>query len=344
MQAPSIVLQYLPTLKTEYIAFAVSLTLIAGLYLIAKLDKQNRLKQQGLFKLAGEGLAKAVNRIAAESKELIALLFGLDKNEIESLVLNERVANGLVKSAIAIDFFLIAISFFGSFSASRDYALQNGIDAGVAPFVPIAVDGFIGLCVAVIFYGSMVGRSIPLASICLAAFTAVSIHFNVAHIVEVSNSTFAHRLLGAIFPLVIFVGTELLSKLFKLQMARHSQLKTNDDLANEIAAKKAHLQKLDTHLATRQEAIANLSLRFSRRVATKNSPVRQKSDEGEDKYILAKEMVKDLHLADKARAEIVASVTEAYGISARTVDNYLKEMKQKTEAPNKLPLLNGKGA
>ena len=183
----------------------------------------------GLFPWFGHQINRLVEALAANFVHFIAFLFGPKKQNDDA----EHDRNGLylwsTLASIALSIGLAAVSFLGSFDAASKFAVANGVSEQVAPFVPVSVDGFIVLSIIVIFASSMGGYSAKWIRLALLIATGVSIFFNVAHVAE-SNRDLTHVLLGAVFPVIVFMATEISAFQIKAYVVRRSLIKTVSNL------------------------------------------------------------------------------------------------------------------
>ena len=201
----------------------------------------------GLFPKIGQWYSDILSGIVDSFWSIIVLLFGpQDKGEAKG---NDGLYLAATILSVFLSMFLLVISFAGSFTAATDYATKNGIDPSVAIWIPVSVDGFIFLAVLVSFGASLVGASAGIARLLILSFTAISIVFNVEHITKTGNADPQHILLGAIFPVVVFLASEVTSHQISAYIKRKDALKTNQVLAEEIEARQQEIiilpQKID---------------------------------------------------------------------------------------------------
>ena len=111
----------------------------------------------------------------------VALLFGRRLKSDAEAGSNSLYVTFAVLSVLG-SIALTCISFLGSFAAASDYARHHGIDASVANYIPISVDGIIVLSIIVLFSASLGGYSSPWLSLIIIGFRGISIYFNIQHI------------------------------------------------------------------------------------------------------------------------------------------------------------------
>lgn len=201
----------------------------------------------GLFPKIGQWYTGIIAAIVGSYWYLVVLLFGPQgKSEAKG---NDGLYLAATILSVFLSLFLLIISFAGSFTAATNYATKNGIDPSVAIWIPVSVDGFIFLAVLVSFGASLVGAKAGAARLLIFSFTAISVVFNVAHIlqpkqIEINQveirqaqpkkANVQHYLLGAIFPVVVFLASEVTSHQIAAYIRRKDALKTNQALADEI--------------------------------------------------------------------------------------------------------------
>lgn len=207
----------------------------------------------GLFPKVGQWYTCIIAAIVDSYWYLVALLFGpQDKNEAKG---NDGLYLAATILSVLLSVFLLAISFAGSFTAATDYATKSGIDPSVAIWIPVSVDGFILLAVLVSFGASLVGASAGAARLLIFSFTAISVIFNVAHIAKADNADLQHILLGAIFPVVVFLASEVTSHQISAYIKRKDALKTNQVLADEIEAMQQEKTLLPQEIDQKRQAM-----------------------------------------------------------------------------------------
>ncbi len=220
---------------------------------IPKNQNKDNTSWPGLFPKIGQWYTDIIAAIVDSYWYLVVLLFGpQDKNEAkgnDGLYLAATILN------VFLSVFLLAISFAGSFTAATDYAIKNGIDPSVAIWIPVSVDGFILLAVLVSFGASLVGASAGIARLLIFSFTAISVIFNVAHIAKAGNADLQHILLGAIFPVVVFLASEVTSHQISAYIKRKDTLKTNQVLAKEIETLRQEKAILPQEIRQKRQAM-----------------------------------------------------------------------------------------
>lgn len=199
-----------------------------------------RLLNRGLFPAIGDGFTTIIAGIVSMFWSALAFLFGPQGGNKASG--NDGLYLAATIISVIVSLFLAAISFYGSFAAASSYAEAHGIAKEVSNWIPIAIDGFVLLGVLVVFGASLVGERVGWVRFLILAFAVVSVVFNVAHIIEKQTETSKpfslepqHILLGAIFPIIVFLASEVTSKQISAYIERKSSLMTNQLLVKKIA-------------------------------------------------------------------------------------------------------------
>lgn len=161
---------------------------------------------------------------------------------------NDKLYLTVTILSVIFSLFLASISFAGSFTAARAYAEAHGIAASVAAWIPVSVDGFILLGILVVFGASLVAAGAGWVRFLIFTFAAISVIFNVTHILETLGGKILiapqHVLLGSIFPVVVFLASEVTSKQITAYIKRRSVLRSNDELMANISSLKRQKRSL----------------------------------------------------------------------------------------------------
>ncbi len=193
----------------------------------------NTITRIGLFPAIGQGIARILDLHISLFFKLVVFLFGPRRTQAATLD-NDRLYFRFTLISVLASMFLAGVSFTGSYTAARVYAANHGIAEIVASWIPVSVDGFILLGITVVFAASLVGDSAGWVRFLILVFTGISVLFNVAHITETQDTTLQHYLLGAIFPVIVFLSAEVASHQIRAYISRRSSLKSNADIAAEI--------------------------------------------------------------------------------------------------------------
>ena len=213
----------------------------------------NTITRIGLFPASGQVIAKILDWHISQFLKLLIFLFGPKRVQNATLD-NDRLYFRFTLISVLASMFLAAVSFVGSYTAARVYAANHGIDATVASWIPVSVDGFILLGITVVFAASLVGDSAGWVRFLILVFTGISVLFNVAHITETQDTTLQHYLLGAIFPVIVFLSAEVASHQIRAYISRRSTLKSNADIAADIAALTDRRDNLSAEIEEETEA------------------------------------------------------------------------------------------
>lgn len=219
-----------------FIAMALAYTILSDP------EARRQIPQVGLLPWVGSRLEAGGQWVSDWITRIVIFLIGPgDHNEADG----DRLYRKLTIISVITSLFLFAISFRGSFAAGWEFAFKNGIDQSVAKWIPVSIDGGIGLMILTIFACSYVGRKCGLIKLAVLVLTGVSIMFNVAHISQGSQADFIHYLLGAIFPLMVFVSSEVTSFQIKGYIDRKRDIQTNARLKGEIDTLTGQLDALE---------------------------------------------------------------------------------------------------
>lgn len=224
--------------------------------ILLKSAKKENNNWPGLFPWIGESFTDSVGLIVQGLWLVIGFLFGPQNRQETSG--NDSLYLKATIISVCLSLFLAGISFYGSFAAASSYAEAHGIAREVSSWIPIAIDGFVLLGVLVVFGASLVGDQVGWVRFLIFAFAVVSVIFNVAHILEANGSKdlqAQHVLLGAIFPLIVFLASEVTSKQISAYIERKSGLVTNQALAAEIETRIEEKRGLLDEVETKRRAM-----------------------------------------------------------------------------------------
>ena len=229
---------------------------------------QNKDTFKGILPTIGGWFSDAIGWIASGYWSFIEWLFG--PRHQEGSQGNDRLYLTVTRLGVLFSLFLVGVSFFGSYTAARTYAETNGIDPAVAGWIPVSVDGVILLSVLVVFGASLVGAKAGWVRLLIFSFAVISVIFNVAHIIQPKQletnpietkqaqpkkADVQHYLLGAIFPVVVFLASEVTSHQISAYIKRKDALKTNQVLATEIEARQQEMIILPQEIEQKRQAM-----------------------------------------------------------------------------------------
>ena len=232
----------------------------------------------GLFPAIGGVLDSAWRKCSDALLAASAFLFGPRKAE-STQDGGEALYRNVTILSVCGALFLACVSFAGSYTAATAYAKNHGISDAVANWIPVSVDGFILLGIFAVFRASLGGENAGWIRFLIFAFTCVSIVFNVAHITETQTATLNHYLLGAIFPAVVFISSEVAAHQITTYTRRHAALKTIDQIHADILRLEMEAAELQAQVAAQKsrEKIARKT-KPQPRTAKKRSKIEQRRD------------------------------------------------------------------
>ncbi len=190
------------------------------------------IKHRGLFPTIGDQFAHFAAWLLTQFVGVKAFLFGQAEHGSDGES-NDRLYKFVTVASVTISVTLIAINLIGSFTAMRSFAENNGIASSVAMWIPIAIDGFVSLGILVIFGASLVGNRVGWVKLVVFICMILSAFFNVEHILT-DQKNLAHYLLGSIFPLGVYLTSEITAGQIRHYISRCGSLKTNDQLSAQI--------------------------------------------------------------------------------------------------------------
>jgi hypothetical protein len=194
----------------------------------------NQIRRRGLFPAIGREVALTLAEAIKAFRAVITFLFGPRcETTAEG---NDRLYLTVTITSVIASLFLASVSFAGSYTAARAYAIRHGIAPSVAAWIPVSVDGFILLAILVVFGASLVAAPAGWVRFLILIFTIISVVFNVAHITETAKPTVENILLASVFPVVIFLASEITSHQITAYIKRRSAFKSNEQLLTEIEA------------------------------------------------------------------------------------------------------------
>lgn len=193
----------------------------------------DKILEVGLIPLVKLGFVRFGQLIVRLIGILVRLLLGKREGTETETVSGSLYVGSSVLSVLGT-IALVYISFSGSFAAASDFAYKNGIDLSVAHYIPIAVDGLIVLCIVALFTASLGGYKATWLSFVVLFFTGLSIYFNVSHIGE-GVSQVDRYLLGATFPVIVFLASESTKWQIEKAVAFVQSLKTYQELRSDVA-------------------------------------------------------------------------------------------------------------
>lgn len=197
----------------------------------------DRLIEIGVLPLIGLGFQRLGKYIGAATSWFITLLIGKRKG------IEGDAASGALYIATSIIALigtaaLVAISFSGSFAAASAFAQESGIDSSVAAFIPLSIDGLIVVSIIILFSLSLAGQKANILTIVIIVFTGLSVYINIQHIDE-SVNVINRYIVGAVFPITVFLTSELVSFSLRRTTAYISKLKTFQQLVELVTSLKA---------------------------------------------------------------------------------------------------------
>lgn len=224
-----------------YIASIAGFTLV--LYLAYKLDRN---KSEGLIPRVYKFLNKYISLVSNEVIEFFYYLIGREKNS-NATIFDERTFETILKYCIAISTFIAIVTFFGTYTASKNFADLHGLNE-TSWAIPIAIDLVSVLLAMSIFSYTIAGKPTGKLKLGLLVYSSISIYFNVLHAIENQSVNFSIILLGSIFPISLFVSIETLSLLNSARLSRNYMFQTDQDLSEEIEKKRLELSKLQSKI------------------------------------------------------------------------------------------------
>lgn len=308
-----------------YGSIALIITLIAmalAYTILSDPEARREIPQVGLLPWVGGRLEAGGQWVSDWIVRIIAFLIGPGDNAEGD---GDRLYLKITKASVIISMAISVFSFVGSFAASRDFALRNGIDDSVAAWIPISIDGGILLMVLTIFACSYVGRKCGLIKLSLLALTAVSIMFNVAHIAQVEKVGWIHYLLASIFPAMLFISSEVTAFQIAGYIGRKQSVMTNARLKAEIerlmnrqSTLADEVAEAETELATIRDQVSEAKQRLTETRKEAKQDKAQSEIEARHEIILrAKQANPDI-----TQKELAAMT----GVSVRTISNDLKQL------------------
>lgn len=217
------------------------------------------IKTRGLFPLIGDQFDKFGTWLLAQFASVKAFLFGQPEHGSDGES-NDRLYKFVTIASVTISMFLIAINLIGSFTAMRSFAEENGIASSVAMWIPIAVDGFVSLGILVIFGASLVGNRVGWVKLVVFVCMILSAFFNVEH-VSADQKNLEHLLLGSIFPLGVYLTSEITAGQIRHYITRRGSLLTNAQLSTQITALETQQATLGAEIETEQAQLLTAARR-----------------------------------------------------------------------------------
>ncbi len=208
----------------------------------------NEIRSRGLFPTIGYQINRFGAWLLTQFAGVKAFLLGQPEHGSDGES-NDRLYKFVTVASVTISVFLIAINLIGSFTAMRSFAENNGIASSVAMWIPIAIDGFVSLGILVIFGASLVGNRVGWVKLVVFVCMILSAFFNVEHILA-DQKNLAHYLLGSIFPLGVYLTSEITAGQIRHYITRCGSLKTNDQLSTQIIALKTQQATLSADIET----------------------------------------------------------------------------------------------
>jgi archaellum component FlaC len=205
--------------------------------------------------------------------------------------------SGLSAALVA---FLAVSAFVLSYAALQATAASHGIGDKLSHLFPLIVDGFILVASLTVLRRSLSGESTKYPWVLVAAFSALSVFFNVSH----APANNLARVIASVPPLALLLSFELLMSQVRSDMERRGVSQSLDGLSQRVAAVTSELSRLDAKKDALTKTVDDLSVK----AAILNDDI------GDRETTLAS-LESDIAAAEKTRQKALTSVKALAPIS-----------------------------